>query len=240
MCRDMSPTAGLPDELDPPRENLLQTELTTATDARAGAPGGGRKDYLLLRGKEGEEMWTRRMKSVAMVATVALATLGVVRMSNAGTNDAQLVSEARQTTAVYKKADPGIDVFFRRSVGYVVFPGIGKGGLGIGGAHGTGVLFENGAPVGKVTMNQLTVGAQAGGQEFSQIIFYEVPGPLQELKGGKSSFSAGVSAVALSAGAAASARFKNGVAVFTATKGGLMLEASVGGQKFSYEPLPAL
>ena len=185
-------------------------------------------------------MWTQKMKRLAMAATVALATFGAVRMGYAGTNDAQLVSEARQTIALYKKADPGIDGFFRRSVGYVVFPGIGKGGLGIGGAHGTGVLFENGVPVGKVTMNQVTIGAQAGGQEFSQIIFYEVPRAVQELKGGNASFSAGLSAVALNAGAAANARFKNGVAVFTATKGGLMFEASVGGQKFSYEPLPPL
>lgn len=184
-------------------------------------------------------MWTRKMKGAAMVAAVALATFGAVRMSEAGTNDAELVSEARQTIAVYKKADPSIEAFFRRSVGYVVFPGIGKGGLGIGGAHGTGVLFEKDVPVGKVTMNQVTIGAQAGGQEFSQIIFYEIPHALQELKGGKASFSAGVSAVALNTGAAESARFKNGIAVFTATKGGLMLEASVGGQKFSYEPLTA-
>lgn len=185
-------------------------------------------------------MWTRKMKGAAMAATVALAMFGVVRMGYAGTNDSQLVSEARQTIALYKTADPSIDGFFRRSVGYVVFPGIGKGGLGIGGAHGTGVLFQNGAPVGKVTMNQITIGAQAGGQEFSQIVFYEAPRALQELKGGKSSFSAGVSAVALTTGGAANAQFKNGVAVFTATKGGLMLEASVGGQKFSYEPLSAL
>jgi lipid-binding SYLF domain-containing protein len=184
-------------------------------------------------------MWTRKMKGAAMAVTVAWATLGVVRMGYAGSNDPQLVSEARQTVSLYKKADPSLDAFFSRSIGYVVFPGIGKGGLGIGGAHGTGVLFENGAPVGKVTMNQVTIGAQAGGQEFSQIIFYEVPGPLNELKGGHASFSAGVSAVALSSGAAANARFKNGVAVFTATKGGLMLEASVGGQKFSYDPFPA-
>lgn len=182
-------------------------------------------------------MWTRQMKGAALAAAVVVVTFGVVRMGQAGTNDTQLVSEARQTIALYKKADPSIDTFFRRSVAYAVFPGIGKGGLGIGGAHGTGVLFENGTPVGKVTMNQVTVGAQAGGQEFSQIIFYEVPHAVQELKAGHASLSAGISAVALSSGAAANAGFKNGVAVFTATKGGLMLEASVGGQKFSYEPL---
>jgi lipid-binding SYLF domain-containing protein len=108
--------------------------------------------------------------------------------------------------------------------------------LGIGAAHGTGVLFENGAPVGKVSMSQVTIGAQAGGQEFSEIVFFEVPKTLNDLKAGGSSLAAQVSAVALSSGASAKAKFKNGVAVFTATKGGLMFEASVGGQKFSYTP----
>ena len=72
-------------------------------------------------------------------------------------------------------------------MGYVVFPGIGKGGLGIGAAHGTGILFEKGAPVGKVTLNQVTVGAQAGGQEFSEIVFFEVPKTVGELKLGRPS-----------------------------------------------------
>jgi lipid-binding SYLF domain-containing protein len=176
---------------------------------------------------------------VAVAGVLAMAVVAFARLGHAATSDedAQLIREANHTVDVYRTADPGINEFFRRSVGYVVFPGIGKGGLGIGGAHGTGVLFEHGAPVGKVTMNQVTVGAQAGGQEFSQIVFFEVPKTLNELKAGKASLSAEASAVALSSGAAAKARFKNGVAVFTATKGGLMLEASVGGQKFKFTPI---
>lgn len=179
-------------------------------------------------------------KRMAVAAAVAFAALGAARMGYAGTTDAQLVNEAKQTVATYRKADPSIEAFFRRSVGYVVFPGIGKGGLGIGGAHGNGVLFENGTPMGRVTLNQVTVGAQAGGQEFSEIIFFETRGPLQELKASKAALSADLSAVALNSGAAAQAHFKNGVAVFTATKGGLMFEASVGGQKFKYDPFPTL
>jgi len=179
------------------------------------------------------------MKRVGAPSTLAFAVLsllafGFARTGYAGQTDAQLVSEARQTAEVYKQKDPGIDSFFRRSIGYVVFPGIGKGGLGIGAAHGTGILFENGAPIGKVTMNQVSIGAQAGGQEFSQIVFYQVPKALAELKAGKAELSGQLSAVALNKGAAADAQFKNGVAVFTAAKGGLMYEASVGGQKFDF------
>lgn len=179
-----------------------------------------------------------RVVRIGFAAALAFATVGLARTSHAATSakDADLINEANQTIAVYRRADPGIDAFFHRAVGYVVFPGAGKGGLGIGAAHGTGVLFENGAPVGKVSMSQVTIGAQAGGQEFSEIVFFEVPKTLNDLKAGGSSLAAQVSAVALSSGASAKAKFKNGVAVFTATKGGLMFEASVGGQKFSYTP----
>src|SRR5262245_16185781 len=173
-------------------------------------------------------------KRLAFAATVLLATIGAVRVSMAANED--LVGEAQRTLDKYRRTDPGIDDFIRRSAGYVVFPGIGKGGLGVGGAHGTGVLFEGGAPIGKVTMNQVTIGAQAGGQEFSEVIFLQTPQVLAEFKQGKLNFSAQVSAVALSQGAAAGAKFKNGIAVFTQMKGGLMAEASVGGQKFKFEP----
>jgi lipid-binding SYLF domain-containing protein len=175
---------------------------------------------------------------VSLAAVLAVAAGGLTRTGYAGSTpkDTELINEANRTIELYRSKDPGIDSFFRRSVGYVVFPGAGKGGLGIGGAHGTGVLFERGVPVGKVTMNQVTIGAQAGGQEFSEIIFFQVPEPLNDLKAGKFSFSSQVSAVALNAGASAKAKFQNGVAVFSATKGGLMLEASIGGQKFSFTP----
>lgn len=179
-----------------------------------------------------------RGKPVVLAAMVAflLAGLGLGRLAYAVETDAQLVAQCGQTIALYRQKDPGIDEFFARSVAYVVFPSVGKGGLGIGAARGTGVLFERGAPVGKVTMSQVSIGAQAGGQEFSQIIFYQTADRVAELKAGKAQLAGNLSAVALSQGAAATAKFKNGVAVFTATKGGLMLEASVGGQKLSFAP----
>jgi lipid-binding SYLF domain-containing protein len=111
---------------------------------------------------------------IGLAATLAIAMIGLGRTGSAAATtheDAQLINEAHHTVSVYKKTDPGIDAFFRRSVGYAVFPGIGKGAVGIGGAHGTGVLFEHGTPVGKVTMNQVTIGAQLGGQKFNYTPF---------------------------------------------------------------------
>jgi len=178
---------------------------------------------------------TNRMtKRLAFAATILIATVGTARAGRAADQD--LVSEARQTIASYKRADPGLEGFFQRAAGYAVFPGIGKGGYWVGGAHGTGVLFENGAPIGKVTMNQVTVGPQVGGEEFSQVIFLETPRTLADFKHGKLKLAAGASAVALDQGAAQVAKYRNGVAIFTKMKGGLMAEASVGGQKFSFEP----
>jgi lipid-binding SYLF domain-containing protein len=173
-------------------------------------------------------------KRLAFAATVLLATIGAVRASVA--REDELVGDAQRTVAKYRRADPSLDEFFQRSSAYVVFPGIGKGGYVVGGAHGTGVLFENGVPTGKVTMNQVTVGAQIGGEEFTEVIFLQTPKNVAAFKQGKANLSAQASAVALDQGAAAVAKYKNGVAIFTQMKGGLMAEASVGGQKFSFEP----
>jgi lipid-binding SYLF domain-containing protein len=175
-----------------------------------------------------------RTRRLAFATTVVLTLLAAARVSFAG--DEQLIPDARQTIAKFRRTDPGLNMFFEHAAGYAVFPGIGKGGYLVGGAHGTGVLFEDGVPIGKVTLNQVTVGAQAGGQEYSEVIFFETPRALAEFKQGKSAFSAQVSAVALKAGASATAKYERGVAIFTATKGGMMAEASVGGQKFKFEP----
>jgi lipid-binding SYLF domain-containing protein len=148
------------------------------------------------------------------------------------------VKDAEATVATFKRTDPSIERFFSSSAGYAVFPTVGKGGLGVGGAHGSGMLFDrSGKALGKTSLTQLTVGLQAGGQTYSEIIFFETPRALADFEGGHFALSAQVSAVALSAGKAKTAKYEHGVAVFTATKTGLMYEASVGGQKFSYEPL---
>jgi lipid-binding SYLF domain-containing protein len=146
--------------------------------------------------------------------------------------------------------------FFENSYGYAVFPTIGKGGIGIGGAHGKGTVYAGGKQVGNTSMTQVTFGLQLGGQAYSEIIFFENKAAFDAFTGGNFEFSAQASAVAITAGASAqagttgtstgarssqesaatAAKYTNGMAVFTVAKGGLMYEASLGGQKFTYTP----
>ena len=162
-----------------------------------------------------------------------------------------------QTLELFRSAGDSA-AFFSSSYGYAVFPTIGKGGFGVGGARGSGRVFVGGRPVGDTTMTQLTVGFQIGGQGFSQIIFFEDERAFQEFSTGNFEFGANASAVAITAGASAGASttgtsagasggsknattagasYYKGMAIFTIAKGGLMYEASIGGQKFSYQPL---
>jgi len=146
------------------------------------------------------------------------------------------VKDAQEAIAVFKRADPDLSRFFARSAGWAVFPTVGKGAIGIGAAHGSGILFEGGKAVGTCTLTQVTVGFQLGGQAYSEIIFFESAATLADFKKETFALAAQVSAVAAAEGASANAKYEQGVAVFTIAKGGLMYEASVGGQKFSFEP----
>lgn len=145
-------------------------------------------------------------------------------------------SEMSATIARFKAKDPGIERFFRNAYGYALFPTVGKGAVGIGGAYGKGEVFQQGRPIGRTELVQLTIGFQWGGQAYSEIIFFEDKASLERFKAGKLKFAAQASAVAITAGASANAAYENGVAVFTMTKGGLMYEASIGGQGFTFEP----
>jgi len=151
-------------------------------------------------------------------------------------HDAPAEKHARQAVVAMEKADPGIAKFRAAAAGYAVFGTVGKGGLGIGGAHGTGVLFEKGLAIGSTSLTQVTIGLQAGGQAYSEIVFFENERTLEAFKKGEFTLSAQVSAVALAEGASANAKYVDGVTVFTLTKGGLMAEATVGGQKFGFMP----
>jgi len=130
---------------------------------------------------------------------------------------------------------PYLKPYFKKARGYAVFPNIGKGGIGIGGARGSGEVFEKGIVIGKTTLTQVSIGIQLGGQAFSQIIFFKDKKSLERFTEGNFEFGASASAVLISEGANASADYSDGVAVLTYSKGGLMYEASIGGQKFSYE-----
>jgi lipid-binding SYLF domain-containing protein len=132
--------------------------------------------------------------------------------------------------------DPGLKIFFEKAYGYAVFPTVGKGGFGIGGAYGEGEVYRQGKFIGTTSLSQLTIGFQLGGQAYTEIIFFKDKRALDDFTSGNFEFNAQASAVAVTAGASADADYDNGVAIFTLPKGGLMYEASVGGQKFSFEP----
>ena len=163
--------------------------------------------------------------------------------------------EYTDTVALFKDAGASSS-FFDKSYGYAVFPTIGKGGLGIGGAHGNGRVYRKGVYVGDASMTQVTVGFQAGGQAYSQIIFFQDQRSFDEFTKGNFEFGADANAVALTAAAGASAstsgssmgasggkkdattagKYYKGMAVFTIVKGGAMYQATLGGQKYKYKP----
>ena len=132
-------------------------------------------------------------------------------------------------------ADPSIQTFFDDSAGYAVFPKVGKGGIGIGGAHGKGLVIVDDEVVGSTSLSQLTIGLQLGGQVYAEFIFFKDDTALGNFQRGNFELGAQASAVIAAAGASADADYNKGVAIFTHTGGGLMYEASVGGQKFKYE-----
>jgi len=166
----------------------------------------------------------------------ALVLPGCSTAPKSAAKKADLHADVLTAISTFKGADPSMQEFFDNAVGYAVFPSVGKGGIGIGGAYGKGELYEGGEVVGYCDLTQGTIGFQLGGQVYSEIVFFETPATLAEFKTGNVEFSAQASAVAATAGAAAKADYDHGVAVFIHSRGGLMYEASIGGQGFSYVP----
>jgi len=143
---------------------------------------------------------------------------------------------AQEAKADMLAKDPEMSRFFDSAVAYVIIPTVGKAGVGIGGARGKGLLYEGGNITADITLTQLTVGFQWGGQAYSEFIFFKDELALNDFKRGNYELGAQASAVAVTAGASVDADYSEGVAIFTQAKGGLMYEASVGGQKFKVEP----
>jgi lipid-binding SYLF domain-containing protein len=149
----------------------------------------------------------------------------------------QVIEDSKQAKATFLSKDKDMGKFFSKSYGYVIFPNVGKGGIGVGGATGNGTVYEKGKIVGMAKLTQVSIGLQLGGQSYSEVVFFETAKELKRFKENNIEFSAQVSAVAAASGASANAKYVEGVLVFTVQKGGLMYEASVGGQKFKYSPL---
>jgi lipid-binding SYLF domain-containing protein len=183
-----------------------------------------------------------------------LPALALLALSNMALADDDAYAQALENF----RGQPATAPFFEKSYAYALFPTIGKGGIGIGGAFGKGRAYVGGRHVGNVKMAQVSIGWQLGGQAYSEIIFFKNADIFDEFTGGDFEFGADASAVALTAGAQASAGTKGatvsagasaedtedsaaewfrGMAVFTIAKGGLMYQATIGGQGFDYEPL---
>jgi lipid-binding SYLF domain-containing protein len=149
--------------------------------------------------------------------------------------DSKLANETEKAIKTLYESNPTIQKHFYDAHGFAVYPVITKGGLGIGGAGGKGLVFENYKVIGGASLAQATLGLQAGGQQYMEVIFFEDKAALDRFKEGKVKFSGQASAVALKDGASVDVDYQDGVAVFTKAKGGLMAEASLGGQKFKYK-----
>jgi lipid-binding SYLF domain-containing protein len=181
-------------------------------------------------------------KSAVMMA---LVLTWVFAMTNAA-----LADEYQNTIDIFKNSNQAKN-FFEAAYGYAVFPTIGKGGIGVGGAHGTGQVYRDGVATGTVSMTQLSIGLQLGGQAYKEIIFFKDQRAYDEFTSGSFEFEAEASAVAINEAATAQAGtqgasasttragskadYKSGMAVFTHAIGGLMYEAAIGGQKFKFE-----
>ncbi len=189
--------------------------------------------------------------------TILLRATGALAMLFCGMSSAYAVLDYSNSIAVFEKS-PACQPYFKKAYGYAMFPTIGQGAFGIGVAHGDGQVYRGGKVTGYAAMTQISIGFQAGGQAFSQIIFFEDKRAYDEFTRGNFEFDAATSAVAITAAAQASAgttgstagasvgpatgkqattSYYKGTSVFVHTKGVLMYEAAIGGQKFSFKPV---
>ncbi len=186
-------------------------------------------------------------RGLASTAGLTAVLLASAALADAYSDTINMFKQAGQSAA-----------FFHDSYGYAVFPTIAKGALGVGAAHGRGLVYEQEKPVGDTSMTQVSFGFQAGGQAYSEIIFFQDERAFREFTSGSFEFGAGVGAVAITAAASGSigttgaaggasggknnavtaGGYHKGLAVFTIVKGGAMYEAALRGQKFSYKARP--
>jgi len=178
------------------------------------------------------------------VTAKLLLSFGILALLSAGCatepqgNDAKAELNDNSQKALQRlyAEDTGLQSFLNNSAGYVIFPTVGKGGIIIAGSYGRGQVYDHGKFVGYSDITQATIGAQIGGQSFTELLAFDTQGALEHYEAGKFAFDATASAVALKSGAAATAKYSNGVAAFVEPQGGLMLEAAIGGQSFSFQP----
>lgn len=181
-----------------------------------------------------------KKNSITRLSAILLAFTALVLPAKLIAQDPKenkIIEDSKEAKAAFIQSDGLMKNLFENAYGYVIFPNVGKGAIGVGGAAGNGTVFEKETLVGTAKMKQVSVGFQFGGQAYREVIFFENKTELDRFKENKFEFAAQASAVAVTAGASANVKYRNGVMVFTQEKGGLMYEASIGGQKFNYHQL---
>jgi lipid-binding SYLF domain-containing protein len=176
------------------------------------------------------------MKKMFLLVAIGILVCGCATAPERPEGKASLSAQVTEAIAVFKAKDPSIERFFTDSQGYVVLPKIGKGAFILGGAYGQGEVYRNGSLIGYCSVSQATIGASIGGESFREIIFFRTRADMEAFLTGEFTFAAQATAVAMDAGAAAKANYRNGLAVFAMADQGLMVDASIGGQKFKYLP----
>lgn len=179
----------------------------------------------------------KTIRLLTILTVVALTTMFSAQADEA--ENEKLAKEVQNALSNFKSKDSSFEGALKKAHGYVIFPRIAKGGLIVGGAGGKGEVYEGGKLIGRATLSQGSIGAQIGGQVFSEIVLFEDERAINRFKESRVKMSAQISAVAAAEGVADKAKFTEGVAVITLPVGGLMAEASVGGQKLDFIPLKA-
>jgi lipid-binding SYLF domain-containing protein len=193
------------------------------------------------------------MKKIGFYSLVILGMIALM-FNNSGASEVDVYSN---TIKLYQES-PQVQPYFENAYGYAILPTVGKAGLGVGGAYGKGQVYRGGKVTGKTSLIKLSVGFQAGGQAFSEIVFLKDERAYREFTSGQFTFDAQATAIAVTAGAQAKTgsagtsasltagpktgiqsktEYYRGMSVFVYTKGGLMFEAAIGGQKFTFKPL---
>jgi lipid-binding SYLF domain-containing protein len=172
-----------------------------------------------------------------LTALIAISFVMTTAMAHAWEpdNTDKLELSTAQALIKAREKDPSMSEWFETAYAYAVFPRVGKGAIGIGGAHGKGLVIYKDTTVGKTSLSQISIGFALGGQVYSEFIMFKDKTAFDHFTRGNFQFGAQVSAVALTAGASRDASYNSGVAIFTIAEGGLMYEASIGGQKFKYK-----
>ena len=184
------------------------------------------------------------MRLSKMYLALAIAPMTVAGLTLPGCSTAppteetrqNLNDEARTSLNEMKRADPSLNDFLNRGFAYAIFPSVGAGGVGAGGAYGRGQVFQGDRFLGYTDLSQGTVGLELGGRTYSELIVFKDQNAFEDFQHNKLQLAAQAAAIALKAGASTTANFSQGVAVFTRPTGGLMFDASIGGQQFTFKP----